>query len=246
MMMVDLGGYRVAAHVQPGSDPTVVFVAQMGTAGATWRPVIDLLTTTPAVVTYDRPGIGASDARPEPGKPIPYSAPAAELATMLDGLGVTGPLLLAGHSVGSLFIRMYAANHPDRIAGVVHVDGSIPALRLWPGAPASVDGDRPDSSPVDSVAGEREMAGIETPTVPGVVLCRTPGRWAVALPDPAIDGRWQQAQADLAEQIGATLVVATDAGHQLPREAPALVAWAVDAVVRAARDGRDVVDPPPC
>jgi pimeloyl-ACP methyl ester carboxylesterase len=235
MMMVDLGGYRVAAHLEPGADPTVVFVAQMGTAGATWRPVIDLLTTGPAVVTYDRAGIGASDARPEPGKPIPYSVPADELAVMLDRLGVTGPFVLVGHSVGSLYMRVYAARHPQRVAGMVHVDGSIPALRLWPSQPAPVDGDRPDSSTLDPDAGELEMRDLQLPNVPGVVLVRTPGRWAVTLPDPGIDERWQQAQVDLAQQTGATLIVAPDAGHQIPRESPALVASAVDAVVRAAR-----------
>jgi pimeloyl-ACP methyl ester carboxylesterase len=235
MMMVDLGGYRVAAHVEPGSDPTVVFVAQMGTAGPTWRPVIDLLTTAPAVVTYDRAGIGASDARPEPDKPIPYSVPADELAVMLDQLGVNGPLVLVGHSVGSLYIRMCAARHPHRVAGMVHVDGSIPALRLSPDQPAPVDGDRADSSTLDPDTGEREMKNLQLPKVPGVVLARTPGRWSVALPDPAIDKRWQQAQADLAQETGATLVVAADAGHQIPREAPGLVASAVDAVVRAVR-----------
>ncbi len=241
MTMVDVGGHQVAARVTAGVAPTVVFVAQIGTEGRTWQPVVDRLTSGPSIITYDRPGVGRSEPRPDTTAPVPYSRFGEELATMLDALGVIEPVVLVGHSVGSLFIRMFAGAHPSRVAGMVHVDGSIPALRLWSGQPAPHDGDGPDASLVDPDTGEREIASIVQPRVPGVVLVRTPGRWAVELPDPAIDQMWQDAQAALAAQIGATLLVARDAGHQIPREAPDLVAQAVDAVVVAARAGHQTV-----
>jgi pimeloyl-ACP methyl ester carboxylesterase len=116
---------------------------------------------------------------------------------MLDQLGINGPVVLVGHSVGSLDIRMYAARHLHRVAGMVHVDGSIFALRLWPGQPVSVDGDRPDSSPIDRDADEREMRVLQLPEVPGVVLACTPGRlgrWRVhrGCSEPSIraSGSW--------------------------------------------------------
>jgi pimeloyl-ACP methyl ester carboxylesterase len=241
-MMIDVGGYSVTAYLTPGNEPAVVFVSQIGTDGASWRPVIERLTCRSAVVTYDRPAIGDSPPRPNPKAPVPYSLLAAELATMLDGLGVTEPVVLAGHSVGSLFIRMFAAQNPSRVAGMVHVDGSIPALLLWPRDSVPADGDGSDASPLDPVIGEREMAAIVLPAVPGAVLVRTPGRWAVKLPDPALDAVWQEAQAALTRQCGATLIGAVDAGHQIPREAPSLVAFAVDAVVDAARGGHVAVE----
>jgi hypothetical protein len=44
----------------------------------------------------------------------------------------------------------------------------------------------------------------------------------------------------LAERWRAPHIVATNAGHQTPREAPILVAYAIDAVIRAVRSGSGV------
>lgn len=238
--MVDLDGGRVAAEVTGGEEPTVVLVSQIGTGGSSWSPVTQLLTTRPRLVSYDRPGIGASPPRPAPNPPLPYSTFATELVTMLDRLDVTEPVVAVGHSFGSLIVRMFAAQHPNRVAGMVHVDGSVPSLRLWPGSDPIADGDGPAATEFDLIAGEAEMAGILLPDVPGVVLARAPGRWDVSVPDPGIDGFWQDAQANLAHQTGAELVVAADAGHQMPREAPELVAFAIDEVVESVRGRRAV------
>lgn len=240
MVMVDLGISRVAAEVTGGDEPTVVLVSQIGTPGSSWRSVTQLLSTRPRLISYDRPGIGASPPRPAPNLALPYSSFAKELATMLDRLAVTGHLILVGHSFGSLIIRMFAAEHRERVAGMVHVDGSVPSLRLWPGSDPVTDGSGPGATEIDMLKGEAEMTGIILPDVPGLVLARTPGRWDVELPDPSIDRFWQDAQAGLANQAGAELIVATDAGHQIPREAPALVALAIDEVVESVRDRRAV------
>ena len=98
----------------------------MGEPGRYWQPVLDHLPDLP-LITYDRPGIGATPHRPPPNPPLPYSAFADELATLLDERDVTGPAVIVGHSIGSLIARVYAARHPHRVAGIVHVDGSIPS-----------------------------------------------------------------------------------------------------------------------
>jgi pimeloyl-ACP methyl ester carboxylesterase len=75
-------------------------------------------------------GRWTSSASPDHGA-LPYSAFAVELADLLDQQTVTGPLVVVGHSFGSLIARMFAARHPHRVAGMVHVDGSIPRGVLW-------------------------------------------------------------------------------------------------------------------
>jgi pimeloyl-ACP methyl ester carboxylesterase len=242
MTTVDVGGYSVAVEVASGDDPPVVLVSSQGSPGSEWQPVRQLLATRPSVITYDRPALGASPARPAPNPPLPYSAFASELATMLDRLGVTDPVVAVGHSFGSLIVRMFAARQQARVAGMVHVDGSVPRLSLWPGSGSSTDGDGQDATGIDTVAGEAEMAGIVLPIVPGIVLARTPGRWGSPPPDPSIDGFWQDAQAALADQAGAELIIAIDSGHRMVREAPDLVAFAIDEVVRAVRDQRTAAD----
>lgn len=227
---VELGNCAISATIRPGAEPPVVFVSGMDEPGDAWAAVLPLLATRPTTVTYDRPGIGASQRRPD-RRPLPYSGFAEELAAILDHLDLTHPVVLVGHSFGSLIVRMFAARHPERVAGMVHVDGSIPELHLWKGSSSAVDG----GTAIDPVAGETEIRTATLPQVPAVVLCRTPGRWDVTLPDPAIDDLWQHAQLALAIDLGAPLVMAANAGHRLAQEDPILVASAIDDVVHAVR-----------
>jgi len=223
--------------VNPGNSPPVVFISQLGTDGASWKPVIDLLTCGSATVTYDRPGTGDCPPRPAPNPPLPYSVFADELAAQLDEHDISGPLVVVGHSAGSLIARMFAARYPQRTCGVVHVDGSTPRLSLWPAVDKvqQPDGDGSDATHFDRVAGEVEVVEAELPLLPAVVVTRTPGRWPADYPAETIDPLWTAYQRQLARQHGVPLIVAADAGHQIPREAPALVAYLVDQVVQAAR-----------
>jgi pimeloyl-ACP methyl ester carboxylesterase len=235
MVMIDIGGYDVYADLIGGDPPPVVAVSALGTDGARWHPVIDRLTTRPQVITYDRPGIGRSQPRPAPNPPQPYRTFADELATLLDRLGVSAPVVAVGHSFGSLIVRCFAARHRDRIAGLVHVDGSQPGMVLWPGYGPLIDGPGARATTIDAATGAAELAQETLPDVPAVVLARTPGRWRSPRADAAVDRSWQDNQADLARICRAPLIIAADAGHNVPGEAPDLVAFAIDEVVRAVR-----------
>ena len=225
--------------VNAGDSPPVVFIAPLGTGGASWKPVIDLLATSPTTVTYDRPGTGDAAPRPAPNPPLPYSAFADELAALLDEHGITEPAVVVSHSAGSLIARAFASGHPCRVAGMVHVDGSIPRLSLWPAVASTSqppDGDGPDATHFDLLAGEVEILEAITPSVPTAVVTRTPGRWSAGY-DKA-DPLWTAYQRQLARQAHAPLVAAADSGHQIPTDAPQLVAHVVDAIVEAVRTGQ--------
>lgn len=225
--------------VNPGGSPSVVFIAQIGTGGASWKPVVDLLTTSPATVTYDRPGTGNAPPRTSPGTPLPYSVFADELAALLDEQGIVGPVVVVGHSFGGLIARMFADRNPSRIAGLVHVDGSIPRGMLWPPLdwPSPPDGDGPDATAIDRARGEVEILEAYVPQKPTAVVVRTPGRLYPGYP-PETDIIWTGYQRLLARQSSAPLIVADNASHQVPLDAPALVAYVVDRIVEAVRTGQ--------
>jgi hypothetical protein len=223
--------------------PTVVFISQLGGDGASWQPVIDRLTCGAATFTYDRPGTGNAPPRPAPNPPLPYSAMAAELEALLPA--EESGLVLVGHSIGSLIARVFADRNPRRIAGMVHLDGSIPRVNTWPAydEKPDPDGDGPRATRFDLLTGEIEVVASLVPPVPAAVVVRTPGWWSSGDPPPGLDPLWTAYQRQLARHHGTPLIVASDAGHQIPEEAPRLVAHVIDAVTRGHRfDRRSATD----
>jgi pimeloyl-ACP methyl ester carboxylesterase len=231
--------------ITPGDDPPVVLVSGLGFLKGSWQPVIERLRSGSSTFAYDRPGIGEAPGRADPARPVSYGVLAEELAALLDESGVDRPAVLVGHSMGANVVRVYADRHPSRVAGLVFVDGSLPRLALREEGGPLTDGDDDGASPIDTLAGEVEVLKSTPPPVPAVVLGRTPGWWSPQpLPHPALDELWQMNQHDLAAEHHAPLLIAKDAGHHLPREAPALVAYAIDLVVRAVRTRSDPAPSP--
>jgi len=82
--------------------------------------VLDDLAQGGRVCAYDRAGVG--DSPPRAGAEDVTSI-AEELADLLDALGETGPVILVGHSNGALYAESFAALWPERVAGLVYVNG---------------------------------------------------------------------------------------------------------------------------
>jgi pimeloyl-ACP methyl ester carboxylesterase len=226
-------------------SPPVVLVAQMGCGGDIWEPLLAHLISL-NVITYDRPGTGSAAPRPAPNPALPHGAFADELAQLLDERGIRQPAVLVGHSFGALIARAFTATYPDRVAGLVIVDGSIPQFHLMPSSQPKLDGDRPEATEIDVVAGQVEILRAPIPKVPSLILTRAHGTWdgINPPPHPAVEDLWELCQRQLAAQWDTHLLIADVGSHQLQREAPELVAYAIRAVHDAARAGKAVqVDP---
>jgi pimeloyl-ACP methyl ester carboxylesterase len=118
--LVDVGGAAVHVVVE-GNGPTVVLESGLGGGVVEWELVAARLTDVATVVRHDRPGLGWSEQRPGPRTAV---GAAHELHQLLAALGLGGPVVLVGHSLGGLHVRAFAALYPDDVAGVVLVDPS--------------------------------------------------------------------------------------------------------------------------
>jgi lipase len=121
------GGQLRVGRWSTGADAPVV-LAVHGVTGnhKSWSVVADGLEAT--VLAPDLRGRGGS----QPTGGTGMDAHAADLVALLDELDVDRAVL-AGHSMGGFVVARLARLHPDRVAGVVLVDGGLPLPAPAPG-----------------------------------------------------------------------------------------------------------------
>ena len=87
-----------------------------------FQAIADDLAHDHQVYAYDLRGRGDSD-KPERGYSVPIHA--ADLAELIDELGLEGPVLI-GHSLGALIVLYFAAHYPEKLGKLVLVDAGAP------------------------------------------------------------------------------------------------------------------------
>jgi pimeloyl-ACP methyl ester carboxylesterase len=99
----------------------VVMEAAIGETGLLWSLVQPAVARRSRACVYDRAGLGWSDPSP---RPRTAEIMVEELHTLLATAEVPGPYVLVGHSFGGLLVRLYAARHPQEVAGLVLIDSA--------------------------------------------------------------------------------------------------------------------------
>jgi pimeloyl-ACP methyl ester carboxylesterase len=107
-------------------SPVVVLEAGLGGGHRDWDAVQPELARTTRVCSYDRAGLVFSQLAPNRAT---ATAKAEDLNKLLSAADVDGPYVLVGHSYGGMLAHVFAANHPDEVAGVVLLDSSHPDQR---------------------------------------------------------------------------------------------------------------------
>lgn len=138
--MIDIGGRSIYLECRGTGSPTVILIGGYRSSSMYWTTdllhpeaprtmVLPGVAAETRVCAYDRPGTTASIGDEDfisRSDPItqPRTAPdvVEELHTLLEATGIPGPYVLAGHSMGGFFARLYAATYPDDVAGMVLVD----------------------------------------------------------------------------------------------------------------------------
>ena len=115
-----------------GARPTVVLEAGAFGFSADWAAVQEELAQAGLrSCAYDRAGLGHSDPGPIPRDSL---AIAADLERLLAAARERGPIILCGHSMAGLHLRVFAARNAARVVGVVLVDATTPETMDQPAA----------------------------------------------------------------------------------------------------------------
>src|SRR5437899_547203 len=118
---VDVGRHRLQLWCTGAGAPAVILDSGLGGSSAEWGDVQPEVARFTRVCSYDRAGMGYSDPGPSPRTARRI---ASELATLLGRSGIAGPVVLVGASIAGFNVRVFAADHPERAAGLVLVDAS--------------------------------------------------------------------------------------------------------------------------
>jgi pimeloyl-ACP methyl ester carboxylesterase len=119
-----VAGYDMHLYCAGSGSPTVVLESGLGDSFLSWAKVQPKLSQLTRVCSYDRAGLGWSEARPGTRD---SNAIAEQLHLLLQKSGTMNePFVLMGHSAAGLHMRVYRARYPKDIAGIVFVDPSTP------------------------------------------------------------------------------------------------------------------------
>ncbi len=119
--LIDIGGRRLNLNCTGQGKPTVILESGLGVPAIGWKDVQSEVEKFARVCSYDRADTGWSDRGPLPRTSLQM---VKELHGLLSSAGVPPPYVMVGHSLGGFNVRVYNAQYPDEVAGVVLVDAS--------------------------------------------------------------------------------------------------------------------------
>ena len=120
--MVDVGGYKMhilCTGTEKAGAPTVILDHVGAANGNQWGLVQPEIAKTTRVCAYDRAGFGWSERGPTPRS---AHQSMSELHILLGNAGISPPYILVGHSYGANVVRLYVAEYPQDVVGMVLVD----------------------------------------------------------------------------------------------------------------------------
>jgi len=135
---VTVDGARLHLWCIGQGSPTVVLEAGLGGTTLQWSWLQPELAQSTRVCSYDRPGLGWSD-------PLPMAhdgrSQARLLHRLLHAAGERGPFVIAGHSIGGSYARLFRDQFRNEVQGIALLDSVQSGYcERMPGAEESMRG----------------------------------------------------------------------------------------------------------
>jgi esterase len=97
--------------------PTVLLIHGFLDDASVWEGLVDCLGGEVGAVRYDLPGFGARCGSVDEARGTTLESLAAEAGEIVEG--IDGPVIVVGQSLGTQVAELVAAQHPDRVRGLV-------------------------------------------------------------------------------------------------------------------------------
>jgi 3-oxoadipate enol-lactonase len=116
MHFIEANGVGLRYELSGRGDRTVVLIHEMGGSLESWDEVAPRLAMSRRVLRYDTRGAGLSE---KARGALSIDTMVDDLAALMDALGITGKVALAGIAVGGAIALHAAARLPQRISAAV-------------------------------------------------------------------------------------------------------------------------------
>ncbi|SEF11319.1 Pimeloyl-ACP methyl ester carboxylesterase [Rhizobiales bacterium GAS191] len=267
---VDIGGGRkLYLECRGTGRPTIILESGYHESSQPWSlndgfppAVLPGVAGFTKICAYDRPGTILYTNPPritDRSSPVQMPRTAqdvtSDLHALLGAAQVPGPYILVAHSLGGLFVRLYAQTYPDQVRGLVLVDAfpaELPALfgSQWPAYrqvlnnPLPQFASNPDFEQIDVDASITQIEKAPAlRRMPLVVLTKTepfgrpPSLVGFAFAD--LERFWPEAAQDLVKlEPDAPHIFATGSDHYIQVHQPDLVIQSIRLVIERAKQGK--------
>lgn len=215
----------------------VVFENGLGGRMERWKKVLPEISNDTTTFAYNRPGYGNSDpvSTPRDGLHI-----VDELRVLLHSKGIKPPYILVGHSLGGLYMQLFARRYPEEVSALILVDSTHPRQLEGEGAlekqsflvrcllGALVTGTAEDELDLLPQTGKQVLALPTLSNKPVFVLSASkPLEEKSKAADDANEKR-----KDIARLYPGAQQVWVDSGHAIPLEKPESVVAAIHQALR--------------
>jgi len=247
---LNVGGYKLYINCEGRATrgvPVVVMDAGMGNSSESWLGIQPKVAEFSRVCIYDRAGLGNSD-------PSTHTRTTTQIAVDIHNLlaraGVSGPLVLVGHSLGGINARWYASMYPKEVVGMVLVDSAheeqfartealIPEEIKKQFPPSAFEPMGPEKIDFKDTERRARMSKWHA-DIPLIVLTAANAQAEPPGPLAFLAPKFEQVRQDLQQDLvqrsaKGKQIIATKSGHFIHHDEPELVVSAIREVIDATR-----------
>lgn len=234
-----IAGRQIESLTIKNPDTNIIIVFENGLRATVdgWDKVMDALAPNASIFAYNRPGYGNSQ---ESKTARDGGTIVEELRQTLKHKGLAPPYILVGHSLGGLYMQLFAKRYPHEVSGLVLVDPLLPGVvkkseefPFWARGAKRLFFSSSVNKEIDAIyqTSEQVIALAPIDDKPIVMLINKPKSATAVGVDFGAFNKDQKTRESVKGMYPKAKRIIVDSDHQVQRENPAEVVDAIREII---------------